>query len=810
MKYSYRQLILAAIWLLTTPLQAQTATELHRYDETNSALEGHTTQILQDRNGLLWISTWNGIYRFDGYEFCRIKPNPDDDCSMTSDRIRDIWLAKNGDIYVRNDETLFYFDINTYRFRNLRDQAELEEAELQRDNQPTRGRFVDERLIYIDPQGLEWHFHKDALYCISRVESPEIPLHMEKPAMVRCLTMDSKRRVWVPTKEDASVRLMMADGTLLGYLRPDGTLSATYCSFGHPIYTITESSDGHIWLGSKPDGLFRLTDLSDGQASATRASAQHFAVEPIESLAETSVYGIAEDKRGRLWIATLGDGIACIETPSAPQPVVVHPLPGFPKDKCQRVRHIHISPQGTLLAATTEGLLTARLEEHAADMKFHLHLKDPRNVASLSCNAVMDIVETTDNRVFVATETGGVCEIISDDLQQDTLQFRRYDVASGALPTDMTIGMTLAPDNHLIITSTTRVINLDLNSNTFESLGHHFFHNVYHFSEARPLLLPNGNWLFGTLDGAFFLHANDAHHSNYQPPLLLTSVTYANDRQQLAVASLDTLMLEPSVRSLTLQFAALDYVDPLVINYQYRLGTDSVGRWVNLGNAHSITLPNLSPGTYQLAIRSTNAEGVWTNNTRTLTIIAKPAFWETIWAKMLFLILGLAIVGSMVYTYLYIKRINRRQHETLRKYLALLEENEKATDETTGDDRPAEADATDAFPTGTPPLEDDPFMQRVLDFVEQNLGNSDADVGQMAEACAVSRSVLQRKVKSMMGVTPADFLREARLKRAGQMLRSTELTVSEVAFRCGFSDPKYFSRCFKQSTGLSPTEYKNR
>jgi transcriptional regulator GlxA family with amidase domain len=107
------------------------------------------------------------------------------------------------------------------------------------------------------------------------------------------------------------------------------------------------------------------------------------------------------------------------------------------------------------------------------------------------------------------------------------------------------------------------------------------------------------------------------------------------------------------------------------------------------------------------------------------------------------------------------------------------------------------------------PEADDPFMRRLIAFVEENIGNSDADVGMMAEACAVSRSGLQRKVKQLMGITPIDFIREARLKRAGQLLSQGSLPVSDVAFRCGFSDPKYFSRCFKQTFGVSPSDYKN-
>ena len=134
----------------------------------------------------------------------------------------------------------------------------------------------------------------------------------------------------------------------------------------------------------------------------------------------------------------------------------------------------------------------------------------------------------------------------------------------------------------------------------------------------------------------------------------------------------------------------------------------------------------------------------------------------------------------------------RAQQETLEAYLSLLEKME------------VEQEVPQVKQT------DDPFMQQVLAFVEQNMDNSNADINQMAEACAVSRSVLQRKMKQLMGVTPADFFKEARIKRACLLLKNDDSIVSEVAYKCGFSDPKYFSRCFRQSVGMSPSEYKNQ
>jgi AraC-like DNA-binding protein len=97
-----------------------------------------------------------------------------------------------------------------------------------------------------------------------------------------------------------------------------------------------------------------------------------------------------------------------------------------------------------------------------------------------------------------------------------------------------------------------------------------------------------------------------------------------------------------------------------------------------------------------------------------------------------------------------------------------------------------------------------------MQYVEENLSNSDANVGDMAAAAAVSRSGLLRKLKQTMGITPQELLSEARIKHACQLLARTDKNVSEIAYFCGFTDPKYFSRCFRQSQGCTPSEYREK
>ena len=98
-------------------------------------------------------------------------------------------------------------------------------------------------------------------------------------------------------------------------------------------------------------------------------------------------------------------------------------------------------------------------------------------------------------------------------------------------------------------------------------------------------------------------------------------------------------------------------------------------------------------------------------------------------------------------------------------------------------------------------------VENTLKKVE-NLSDSDITIDDIAQAVGMSRTSLHRKMKQLMGTSPMEFLREARIRKAVKMLETTSKNVSEIAYQCGFSDPKYFSKCFKSTFGQTPSEYK--
>ena len=96
------------------------------------------------------------------------------------------------------------------------------------------------------------------------------------------------------------------------------------------------------------------------------------------------------------------------------------------------------------------------------------------------------------------------------------------------------------------------------------------------------------------------------------------------------------------------------------------------------------------------------------------------------------------------------------------------------------------------------------FLKQLRKIIQENLANSDLSVEQIGDEIGLSRVQLYRKVKALTGYSPVEMLRKARLTRARHLLRTTEKTVSEVAYAVGFSTPSYFSKCYKDEFGESP------
>ena len=102
----------------------------------------------------------------------------------------------------------------------------------------------------------------------------------------------------------------------------------------------------------------------------------------------------------------------------------------------------------------------------------------------------------------------------------------------------------------------------------------------------------------------------------------------------------------------------------------------------------------------------------------------------------------------------------------------------------------------------------DPFMVKLMEIMDRRLGNSQLTVSDIVSEMGMGRTVFFTKLKSHTGMSPVAFVRELRLWHAARLLKEPNYNISEVAYKVGMNDSRYFAKCFKHTYGMTPTEYR--
>ena len=784
-------LILITISCLLPARSQSNDVHVKHFGEADGFSHDIVSFAIQDGYGYVWIGTWNGLCRYDGYQFKNYRMRPGDRSPLRTNRITSIRELPDHNLECTTTDSM------TFVFNRQSERFEKSSGDYSRHPRPFKPDAVTEAkvkslpefadvyscVMLVDRQGGIWVDTHSGLYRIWFGSKPLRPVKSADVAEqeVHGLYADKKSRIWVADKNGY---LRVGDS----YLTADGRLSDTPAIFGHKVYCIFEDSQGNIWLGAKPDGLTRLKPKTDGSSYAVK----HFVHDDANpySLNCNSIYDIAEDKQGRLWIATYNGGLNMYDL-HAQRDIFIHrgnKLKGWPSDEnSNKARCIYITPQQVLVVGTQYGLYTCKLDKEPEKMVFRHHYRHADDATSLSNNGVLDLEPTDANTVAIATSGGGICLADEQDLDDDNTRFTTFTTDQG-LPSDMCHSLLNVPGDALYVVSQASICRISLRDTIFTNYIRGTLGDDFKLLDTKPVANAEGHLLFGTTQGVLNVSSKDLQKSTYKPPIVFEGP--------------ESISLSPDERTLTIRFAALDYNCNVPITYAYRIeGMND--HWTYITDNY-ITLPDISAGTFKLHLRSTNGDGVWTDNEQTLTIHRRAAFHETPWAWMLYgLLLTLLVIG--IYRVVrYIRRLqneikdirltsNQRievMSERIRELLSIKEAVEKV-------------ELVEVVESE----EDRLFAERVKTFVTAHLGDSNLSMQDFAQAMAISRTLLFARMKSVFNTSPNNYLLNQRIERAKELLRQPDVYVADVAYRSGFSDPKYFSKCFKKLTGMTPTEF---
>lgn len=352
--------------------------------------------------------------------------------------------------------------------------------------------------------------------------------------------------------------------------------------------------------------------------------------------------------------------------------------------------------------------------------------------------------------------------------------------------------------NHIWIDTNQKLIEFNPRNNSFRT---------YLTTDGSMLLnrfLPtaicmgrDGNIYFGGIPGICMVTPSnglDRKASNVQTQITDiklpgTSIIF---NKKKAENSFKHIQLKPEDQNLEIFFSSLNHRYASKIRYAYRLkGIDK--DWVYVeGGKNSAFYNHLNKGSYTFQVKATDENGVWSNEITELTIERLPAFYETWWAYLFYLLM---VLGFSAYALrLYLKRMERKNNEIWADSKEMIKMRTYLDSEVNLVE--PEFQQLDKL-----------FLEKAVKAVEDNLTQPNYDVNALASAMNMSRSTLTRKLKAITNRTPLDFIRNIKMKHARHMLEDKNKNVSEVAATLGYFNRKYFTSCFKEEFGMTPSEY---
>ena len=448
----------------------------------------------------------------------------------------------------------------------------------------------------------------------------------------------------------------------VGYLAPSGQVVPQQVKFCEsPIFALFFDTEGKMWIGTRNDGLFVRT--SQGMT--------HYTMNPADrnSLPSNNIFDIAADRHGRIWLATYGAGLVLTKQSATGQISFISKNNGmpWPKQQFQKVRRIFCTPTGEILVGTTEGLVTfGDSFSTPSKIKFFTsqHIENDSN--SISANDIYFIMQHSNGQTLIS-QLGGMLEnITSKNLLQNNLQtgFNRH------IGYDEGIVQSMVEDNqgNIWVVRESSIDRYNPKSGTTEVFGPNDFDFNMSFTEARPAHDPGTNNItVGTPMGSLTFNPAKMKKSPYQARILFTMLHYTGESASEPILHKEKVEIPSDKRNLSISFASLDYSRKYNMKYRYRLdGHTPEGEWIDLGKRNYIAFNHIASGNYVLKVMATNSHGVWSKYVAELPIEVNPTFWESIWGKLLMLLMLLCIVAFVFYIY------NSNQHEKLNHEMSLM------------------------------------------------------------------------------------------------------------------------------------------
>lgn len=598
------------------------------YSTTEFAMpDGWIWDVMESRTGDIWFASSNGVYRLNPAtrEYRHYQALPGVEGALQSYENKSLLEDASGQIWIGSDK------LGVHKYVPESDSFIHYPSSVSKGYSFPPGSISD---IYEDETGSLWFtVAKFGIFRVSEnLERFRSLKHdpNEKNSLAFDNVMDlheaPEGRIWIAT-----------DGGGLNEYTPDTGQFVLYRhdplsenSLNTNSILALEGDEQALWIGTWAGGLNKL-DLTTGQFT-------HLTAETGEGLAENNVFRLFEDQRGRLFVSVWDRGLQIYDSGSG---TFQSFLPGRENDKSgirnYAINDIEPTGDGRYWIGGLSGVEIFNSDTNT--------FTTPAGLEALSVNALLQI---PNGSLWVASNEGLIRYNGSEKVAH-------YTVAEG-LSDNSVVSIEVDKSGYLWLGTRNGLNRFDTENETFIIFDRRDGLAGNQFNRFSHLYASDGMMYFGGTDGITFFHPEKLPFNTQPPEVYLSSLelirqsstTHSDENHTIRLFGHEALDLEYEQRHFAIKFTSTSFISPDKNRYRYRLKGLEDG-WTEVSSSRrNVRYTNLDPGKYSFEVVAANNDGFWSNEPSQIAITIHPAWWQTWWARTLYMVAA----GVVIYLFI--------------------------------------------------------------------------------------------------------------------------------------------------------------
>jgi len=627
--------------------------QIHFENAVDDAITDQQIPLMRDKSGRVWVGTKNGLYIYKDKKITPYRYNERGSIGQVTTLFQD----HNSRIWIGTRSGLFVYDKVNNTFNTLEEFRNTIVRSVLEDSQRKIWIGTERGLYKAIPNTINNQVH---LRNFSKVDN----LSHE---IIYDLLIDRSKNLWIGTLQGLNKTNLKPNKfqTYRKSLNPnsidllDNVVASIYKyndsiiwigSWGKGLsvlnrktnkvtyYTSSQNGNRHIindfvhvifrdhlgyyWLGTRNG----LVVYDEKQSRFVRPNAI-IALQNMLDLKDHRIFKIIQDNLHRYWFATQ-KGVYCVDyVTGRTEHYAVENEKESTRLTNNLVYDIIQDDDGLFWIATSNGL---NLLDKKRD-KVKQFVFEPNNNKTIGDNFIVSLCQVDPRYVWLGTASG----LFRYDKSKAVFKYfqSEYDIPAKLIyeiVADKNHNLWLATQDGLIFYNP-----IDEKARTYtveEGLqGTEFNLNAQHVAA-------DGEMFFGGMNGFNSFYIDSLYVNKYIPPVVISNFTKRNDNQlyHMNVYS-DEVFLEYNDYEISIEFAALEYTNPLQNEYAYKM-EGLTNDWVEIGNRRYVNFSNLSPGNYTFNLIGSNNDGIWNKKGRKITINVTPPWYKTTFAYVSYLI----------------------------------------------------------------------------------------------------------------------------------------------------------------------------